>query len=180
MTRPGSRGPDRIAASERPRPVDSVPRTERPEHLRRNPAWHWALWVIRIATVAGLAIDAYVHFDLAGLYAEGGGTINEGLLFRAEAVVALLAAGAVLATGRRASYVAALLVSASALTVLLVARYVDVGPIGPFPDVYDPAWFPEKLLAAFAEGAATATALAGVILAGIAGRARRRASRPRR
>ena len=172
MTPPGSRRPHWIATSVRSPAANSVPhaqRAQRPEHPRRNPVWRWALWVIRIATAAGLAIDAYVHFDLAGLYAEGGGAINEGLLFRAEAVVALLAAGAVLATGRRASYAAALLVSASALTVLLVVRYVDLGPLGPFPDLYDPAWFPEKVLAAFAEGAATARALAGVILAGMAG-----------
>ena len=36
-------------------------------------------------------------------------------------------------------------VSASALTLMLVSRYVDLGPIGPFPDLYDPVWFPEKL-----------------------------------
>lgn len=60
----------------------------------------------------------------------------------------------------------------SALTVMVVARYVDVGPIGPFPNLYDPAWYPEKLLAAFAEGTAIAAALAGVIITGLAGRDR--------
>jgi hypothetical protein len=32
---------------------------------------------------------------------------------------------------------AALIVSASVLAAMLVARYVDLGAIGPFPDVYD-------------------------------------------
>lgn len=60
-------------------------------------------------------------------------------------------------------HLAGLAVAASALAVMLVSRYIDLGQIGPFPDLYDPAWYPEKLLAAYAEGAATVTALAGAI-----------------
>ena len=40
---------------------------------RRQAVWRWSLWALRAATAAGLAIDAYVHFDLAALYAESGG-----------------------------------------------------------------------------------------------------------
>jgi hypothetical protein len=55
---------------------------------------------------------------------------------------------------------------------------VDLGQIGgPLPNLYDPVWFPEKLLAAFAEGAASAMALAGAIITGLAPRARPTASR---
>jgi hypothetical protein len=133
--------------------------------------WRGLLWAARIATAAGLVIDAYVHLDLASVYAEGGGTINEGVLFRAEAAVALLAAAAIIAAGRRICYLAGLAVAASALAVMLVSRYVDLGQIGPFPDLYDPAWYPEKLLAAYAEGTAAATALAGAAMAGLAGTA---------
>ena len=50
---------------------------------------------------------------------------------------------------------------------------MDIGPIGPLPNLYDPAWFPEKLLAAFAKGVAIGTALAGAIIAGRAGKTRR-------
>jgi hypothetical protein len=135
--------------------------------------WQWSLRAVRAATAAGLAIDAYVHLDLAGLYAEAGGTINEGVLFRVEAAVALLAACAVVAIGRRACYLAGLAVAGSALAVMLVSRYVDLGPLGPFPDLYDPVWFPEKLLAAFAEGAACAAALAGAVITGLAASGRR-------
>ena len=49
-----------------------------------------------------------------------------------------------------------------------MSRYVDLGPQGPFPDLYDPVWFPEKLLAALAEGAACAAALAGAVITGLA------------
>jgi hypothetical protein len=132
--------------------------------LRRQTAWWWSLWIIRAVTAAGLAIDAYVHFDLAALYAEAGGTINEGVLFRIEAAAALVAAVAVLVIGRRVCYLAGLAVAGSALTAMLVSRYVDLGQLDPFPDLYDPVWFPEKLLAAYAEGAAFVTALAGAII----------------
>lgn len=133
---------------------------------QRHAVRQWPLWILRAGCAAGLAIDAYVHLDLASTYAESGGTINEGLLFRAEAVVAVLAALAIVATGRRVCYLAGLAVAASALTVMLVARYVDIGQLGPFPDPYDPAWYPEKLLAAYAEGAAGVMALAGAVVAG--------------
>ena len=121
-------------------------------------------WIIRAVTAAGLAVDAYVHFDLAALYAEAGGAINESVLFRVEAAAALLAAVAVIATGRRVCYLAGLAVGGTALAAMLVSRYVDLGQLGPFPDLYDPVWFPEKLLAAFAEGAACVMAVAGAII----------------
>jgi hypothetical protein len=143
-------------------------------HIMSRPAglgrWQWSLWAVRAATAAGLAIDGYVHLNLAGLYAEAGGTINEGVLFRIEAAVALLAACAVIAVGRRACYLAGLAVAGSALAVMLVSRYLDLRQIGPFPDLYDPVWFPEKLLAAFAEGAAFVTALAGAVITGLPAR----------
>lgn len=118
----------------------------------------------RLLVVAGLAVDAYAHFDLASTYAEAGGVINGGVLFTAEAVVALLAALVVAIYANRASYLAAFAVGASALAALIVSRYVDLGAIGPFPDLYDPVWFGEKVLAAFAEGVASLAALFGLIL----------------
>jgi len=143
---------------------------------RRSTAQRWSLWTAQVVTAVGLAIDAYVHWDLAPVYAEVRGTIDEGVLFRAEAVLALVTAVAVIATGRRVAYLAGLAVGASALAVMLVARYVDLGQLGPLPDLYDPTWFPEKLLAAFAEGAATAAAIAGAVITGRA----LRGSRPQR
>jgi hypothetical protein len=130
----------------------------------QHTAWRWPLRTARVAIAAGLAIDAYVHFDLAATYAESGGAINEGVLFRVEAVLAVLAAVAVIASGRLAALLAGLVVAGAALIVMLVSRYVYIGPIGPFPSLYDPVWYPEKLLAAFAEGAATVTALAAVVV----------------
>jgi len=146
----------------------------------QHTTWRWPVRAARAGTAVGLAIDAYVHFDLASTYAESGGAINEGVLFRVEAVVAVLAAVAVIASGRLACLLAGLAVAGSALTVMLVSRYVAIGPIGPIPSLYDPVWYQEKLLAAFAEGAASVTALAGAIVTGWTFRAQRTArSSPR-
>jgi hypothetical protein len=124
------------------------------------------LWTTRAVTAAGLGIDSYVHFNLAAQYAESGGTVNESVLFRCEAAVAVLAAVAVIARGRLRSHLAGLMIAGSALAVMLVSRYVDLGPIGPLPNLYDPVWFPEKVIAAFAEAAATAAALTGTVIIG--------------
>jgi hypothetical protein len=110
--------------------------------------------VLKAVTAAALAVDAYVHVHLAGQYDTVGG-ISQGTLFRIEAVVAGLAALVVLVTNRRRALVLPLLVAASALGAVLLYRYVDVGPLGPLPDMYDPAWFPEKTISAIAEAVAT-------------------------
>lgn len=135
-----------------------------------------AVTAARLVTVAGLGIDAYVHLDLAPVYSEAAAPISEGTLFRAEAVLALLTALALILSARRRSFLAGFAVSASALTLMLVSRYADLGPLGPFPDLYDPVWFAEKLWAAFAETAAVIASLAGILLLTLRG-ARRRAAR---
>ncbi len=56
------------------------------------------------------------------------------------------------------------LVLASALGALLLYRYVDVGTLGPLPNMYEPAWFPKKTAAAFAEAVGLVTAFAGLLI----------------
>jgi hypothetical protein len=135
-----------------------------------------AIVAARLTAVAGLSIDAYVHLNLAPTYAEAQAVINEGVLFRAEAVLALLTAVALITSGRRPAFVLGFAVSASALTVMLVSRYVDLGPIGPFPDLYDPVWFPEKLWAFGGEAAAAIASVAAILLLSIWTRPRRGAA----
>jgi len=77
---------------------------------------------VRLIAVVGLGIDAYVHLDLASTYSEAEAPINEGILFRAEAVLALLTARTLILFARRLSFLAGFLVSASALTLMLVSR----------------------------------------------------------
>ena len=124
----------------------------------------WAgLLALRVITAAGLAVDAYVHADLAANYASTGAAISQSTLFLIEAGAASAAALIALAIGRRAGFAVAALVAASALAAILVYRYVDVGALGPFPNMYEPAWYPEKTTAAVAEAAAAGASLAGLL-----------------
>jgi len=118
-------------------------------------------WVLRVATAAALGVDAVVHWQNAPAYDAVGTTITQGTLFRAEAAVAIAAGLLVLLRPRTSSWLAAMLVAASALVAVLLYRYVDLGTLGPLPDMYENTWqVPGKLLSAYAEGAA-------VVLAGL-------------
>jgi hypothetical protein len=131
-------------------------------HDHRQPATRL---ILRFLVVAGLAVDAYVHFKLAAQYSGNTGSgISQGTLFRIEAGAAALMAVATLLSGRRPVQVVVFLVAASALGAVLLYRYVDVGPLGPLPDMYDPGWYPEKTLSAIAEAIATIGAAALVVL----------------
>jgi plastocyanin len=119
--------------------------------------------VLRLLTAAGLAVDAYVHADLAPIYDGVRASISQGDLFRIEAGVAAGAALIVLVAGRRAGFGLAFAAAASALAAILLYRYVDVGKLGPFPNMYEPSWFPEKVAAAVAEAAAVLLAAGGLL-----------------
>ena len=120
---------------------------------------------LRGLAAAALAIDAYVHITSAGVYDPAhGGLITEGNLFRVEAVVAVLTAVAVLVRGTPRVWLLAAVVAASALGAVLLYRYVDVGALGPIPNLYEPTWqVPGKLASAYAEGAALILAAAAVL-----------------
>jgi hypothetical protein len=132
------------------------------------PARRWRLvsWALRVITIAGLAVDAWVHADLVGRYDpnQGPGGLSQGDLFRAETVVSVVAAVALLLTARPVAWLFACLVSGSALTGLLLYRYYDPGAIGPLPDMYEPVWFAEKTLAGVAEAVALGAATMGLTL----------------
>ncbi|WP_026553651.1 hypothetical protein [Arthrobacter sp. H20] len=122
---------------------------------------------LRVAIAIGLAIDAFVHFQLAANYqlAFPGG-IGGGNLFRIQAVVAILAALHVLVRGSRLSYLIAAVVALSAFAAVVLSVYVQLPAIGPIPAMYEPIWFFEKTLSAVAEGLAGVLAIAGLILLG--------------
>ncbi|HEY0559179.1 MAG TPA: hypothetical protein VGD03_02785 [Frankiaceae bacterium] len=127
--------------------------------------------LLSVLTAAALAVDAAVHLRDAGLYAGvgGGGQLGEDTLFRVEAVVALVVAVAVLVRPRPVVWGLAVLVAGSAAGVAILSTYVDLGRLGPIPDLYEPTWsLPGKALSAGAEafGAATAALALGRVLAG--------------
>jgi len=121
-------------------------------------------WVLRVATAAALGVDAAVHARNASAYDAVTATVSQGALFRVEAAVAVAAGLLVLLRPRPGSWVAALGVGASALAVVLLYRYVDLGALGPLPDMYENTWqVPGKLLSAAAEGAAVVLAGLGLL-----------------
>ena len=122
-------------------------------------------WSLRVVTAAALAVDAFVHVDLAGRYDanQGTGPLSQGDLFRIEAVVSGLAALALLISGRWLVWLVAWLVAVSAVGAVLLYRYHDPGELGPLPDMYEPFWFREKSAATLAEGVAVLTATAGLL-----------------
>jgi Na+/alanine symporter len=127
--------------------------------------------LLRLLVAAGLVVDAIVHFHLAGRYDGNGNTITQGDVFRIEASVALLVALVILvAPWRRIAYLVAFVVAASALGAVVLYRYVNVGSIGPLPNMYEPIWYGQKTLSAYAEGAAAVIALAGLVRAVLSGK----------
>jgi hypothetical protein len=123
--------------------------------------------ILGVATAALLALDAYVHFHDAGLFDGGtGATLDEGLLFRLQAGAAVVVAIALLVKPHWLVWILALLVAASATAAVFLYTYVDVGPLGPLPDLYDPTWaLPGKRASAVAEAVATGLSVAGLVLA---------------
>lgn len=123
------------------------------------------VWLIRLLTGAGLGVDAGIHLDLAPSRppAVSGGW-SQVDLFYAEGAVSILAAVLVLATGARLVYAFAFLVAASALGAVLLYRYVDVGTLGPLPNMYEPFWYASKVATTVAEAVALVAAAAGTLL----------------
>jgi len=119
--------------------------------------------VLIVLVVAGLAIQAYVHFDLAKAYSGvKTSTLNQGDLFRVEAVAAIVAALLLIFHPRRWTAVVAAVVAGAGLAAVLTYAYVHIPRIGPIPAMYDSHWYTEKTLSAIAEGVAF---VAAVVLA---------------
>jgi hypothetical protein len=117
--------------------------------------------------VVGLGIDAFVHFHYASAFAHvKTSTISESTIFRIDASVAIVAALALILRPRRYSAAFAFLIAAAGTVAVTLYRYVNVGKIGPIPNMYDPYWQPfGKALSAIGEiAAALAAATLFVIL----------------
>ena len=130
---------------------------------RRDPAE----LAVRLGLVAMLAVDAVVHYRLAGamdVAAPGG--VGGGTLFRLQATAAAVAAIVLLVRGSRLAYAMAGLVALSAFGAVILYTYVDVPTLGPVPSMHDPTWYAEKTLSAVAEGLGVVLAATGFVLAG--------------
>jgi hypothetical protein len=121
---------------------------------------------LAVATAVLLAIDAYVHIHDAHFYGPATSTLSEGNLFRAQAIAAVVVAVALLLRPHPVVWAVAVLVTASAVGAVLLYTYVDVGALGPLPDLYEPTWaVAGKLASAVAEGLGTLLAIIGFVVA---------------
>jgi hypothetical protein len=125
-----------------------------------------SIWVVAALVATALVIDAYVHVTDAAFYEPSqGGIVTEATLFRAEAIVSGLLAVVVLLRPSPSTFAAALLVAATAVGAVVLNTYINVGAIGPLPNLYEPAWgVPGKVPSAYAEGLAALISAAGVVL----------------
>jgi hypothetical protein len=131
-------------------------------------------WPLAVVAAAGLGIDAFTHLDLAHLYqANTTGTVNEGVLFQIEAALAIVAGLWILLRPGVLSAGFTLLVAGGGAFVLLLYRYVNVGKIGPIPNMWDPGWFPEKKWSLVGELIAVVASLVLLVLALVSHRASR-------
>ena len=111
---------------------------------------------LRVLAGAGLGLTAYIHLHLAHRYATvPHDTIGQDDLFYAQGIVAAVVGLWLLVTGHRAAWWSAALVAAGSLGAVLLYRYVDVGALGPLPNMTDKSWqpSPDKALSAIAEAA---------------------------
>jgi glucan phosphoethanolaminetransferase (alkaline phosphatase superfamily) len=145
-----------------------------PSHSMSASAGHASRWstasVVRVlgaVTAVLLAVDAYVHLKDASQYDSFKSSVmSEGTLFRIQGVVAIVVAIAVLIWPRVLTFVLAILVSGSAAVAVVLYTYVNVGALGPLPNLYENTWSPPgKVASAVAETAAVLVAIAGLVLA---------------
>lgn len=122
-------------------------------------AFRWIVPTLCVLTAAGLAIDAYVHFNVAGDYGfVKTDVVSQATLFRIEGGAAIAAAVLVLVRPGRLSALVAFVVSAAGVAAVLAYTQFDPGRIGPLPDMYEPVWFTKKTVSLVAEAGAAVTA----------------------
>jgi hypothetical protein len=117
---------------------------------------------VRLLTAAALAVSAYVHASLSSSPYYAGGQVTLGALFLGQAVVAAVVALWVLVRPSRAALVAAAVVAAASFAALVLSTYVRLPSVGPFPVLYEPFWYADKVVAAVAAGVALLLAAAGL------------------
>lgn len=116
--------------------------------------------ILRVVAAAALAVSAVVHLQLADRPYVSAGQVTVAGLFLAQAVVAGLIALWLALSGRRVAWLVAGAVALASLVALVLSVYVQVPAVGPFPTLYEPLWYPEKVVAAVAAAAALLAATA--------------------
>ena len=167
MSRRSHANPDGVDVS-----TDDLCRTHEQAPLRRHAGSQATHRILTLVTAAGLGVDAYVHWQLAPgfdtLTGAASPHISQGQLFRLEAALAVIAMLLVLLTRHRLGALVAFLIAAGGLGAVLLYGYIDVGGVGPLPDMYDPIWYTEKTISAVAEAVAAVGALCLLLMPSVA------------
>ncbi|GID32456.1 hypothetical protein [Paractinoplanes brasiliensis] len=131
--------------------------------------------VLAVVTAALLGVDAFVHLHDAAQYDQFRSSVmSEGDVFRIQGVVAIVVALALLIWPRVLTWIVSLLVAGSAAVAVTLYTYVNVGQLGPLPNLYENTWnAPGKAFSAVAETVAALLAVAGLVMALRARSARR-------
>lgn len=108
----------------------------------------------RVLVGSALLVAGWVHLDLAATYDGIGERLTVGDLFRLQGVLAAGLGLAVVVLRRRGVLLAATLVGLGSSLATTLSVYVRVPPIGPFPELYEPVWYDQKLVAAVTAGVA--------------------------
>ena len=119
---------------------------------------------LRWLTAVALAVSAFLHWDLSASPYYAAGQITLSGLFLAQAVVAALVAVWVALRAETLAVLAALAVAAGSLAALVLSVSVRLPSFGPFPVLYEPVWYGDKVAAAVAAAVATVAALAALAL----------------
>lgn len=109
------------------------------------------VWVLVLLAVIGLAYDVYVHFHLASGYDPVKNDISQGDLFRVEGTAAVLAALGLIVSDSTWAWLFAGAVGLGGAAAVVLYRYVEIGPIGPLPGMFEPVWYGEKTWSAILE-----------------------------
>lgn len=125
-----------------------------------------------LLAAAGLVVNALVHLALAGVYDAIPGTLlGQGALFRIQAVVGIGFAVLLLVSlrVRRFAVITALasaVVAAGGLALVVITAIVplDLTAVG-LPYLFEPIWYPDKVITVVAQAVALVAALAAAALA---------------
>lgn len=118
---------------------------------------------LRLVAASALGVSAYVHVALAAGPLVADGQVTLAGLFVGQAVVAAATALWVLARGSGLAWLATAAVGGASVGALVLTVYVLVPSIGPLPAMYEPFWYPQKVVAASAAGVALVAALVALL-----------------
>lgn len=118
--------------------------------------------ILRLITAAALGVSAYVHVAVAQGPLLADGQITLAGMFVGQAAVATLAALWLIGRDTRPAWTAAAVIGVVSFAALVLSVYVQIPAIGPFPALYEPDWYGDKVLAALSAAVAAFLAAIGL------------------